>query len=194
MGNTLSKSSTGAMHSISSVSRRSALQKLGAMGAGAAILVAGQTAASAQDATPSTAGGALMTQDVSLDQAQAAIDAAMAKAAELGTKMNIAILDVGTNLKAFARMDGALLGSIDIALKKARTAALFQSPTATFGPLVQPGQPLYGAEISNGGLITFPGGVPLMGADGSVIGAIGVSGSSVEDDQAVAEAGAAAIK
>ena len=194
MDTTPSNTPTGAVHSTSSVSRRSALQRLGAMGTGAAILLAGHTAASAQDATPPTAGGALMTQDVSLNQAQAAIDAAFAKAKELDTKMNIVILDVGTNLKAFARMDGAWLGSIDIALKKARTAALFQSPTSTFGPLVQPGQPLYGAEVSNGGLITFAGGIPLMGKDGSVIGAIGVSGSSVEDDQAVAEAGAAAVE
>ena len=194
MDHTPSNSSTAATHLTSPVSRRSALQKLGAMGAGAAVLMAAQSAASAQDATPAASGGALMTQDVSLNQAQAAIAAAMAKATEQGTRMNIVILDAGTNLKAFARMDGAWLGSIDIAMKKARTAALFQSPSGTFGPLVQPGQPLYGAEISNGGLITFPGGIPLMAADGSFIGAIGVSGSSVEDDQAVAEAGAAAVK
>jgi uncharacterized protein GlcG (DUF336 family) len=194
MDHTPSNNSTAATHLTSPVSRRSALQKLGAMGAGAAVLMAAQSAASAQDATPAAASGALMTQDVSLNQAQAAIAAAIAKATEQGTRMNIVILDVGTNLKAFARMDGAWLGSIDIAMKKARTAALFQSPSGTFGPLVQPGQPLYGAEISNGGLVTFPGGIPLMAADGSFIGAIGVSGSSVEDDQAVAEAGAAAVK
>lgn len=188
-----SNRSAGANNLTTTVSRRSALQKLGAMGAGAAILVTGQPSASAQEATPSAVGGALMTQDVSLKQAQSAIDAALAKATELGTRMDIAIVDVGTNLKAFARMDEAWLGSIDIALKKARTAALFQMPTGDLGPLVQPGQPLYGAEISNEGLITFPGGLPLVGADGSIIGAIGVSGSSVEDDQAVAEAGAAAI-
>ena len=175
------------------LSRRSALQRLGALGVGAAGIAAVQRSAVAQEATPSPVGGALMTQDISLEQAQAAVDAALARATELGTKMDIAVVDGGTNLKAFARMDGAWLGSIDIALKKARTAALFQIATGDLGPLIQPGQPLYGAEISNEGLITFPGGLPLVSADGTIIGAIGVSGSSVEDDQAVAEAGVAAI-
>jgi uncharacterized protein GlcG (DUF336 family) len=174
------------------LSRRVALQRLGAVGAGAALLATVQGSA-AQEATPSAVGGALATQDISLEQAQAAVDAALAKAVEIDTKMDIAVVDVGTNLKAFVRMDGAWLGSIDIAMKKARTAALFQLPTGDLGPLVQPGQPLYGAEISNNGLITFPGGIPIPSADGTIIGAIGVSGSSVENDQAVAEAGVAAI-
>jgi uncharacterized protein GlcG (DUF336 family) len=182
------------MSPVTSVSRRGALQRLGVMGAGAAMLAAIPTTAAAQNATPAPTDGALATQDISLSQARAAVDAALAKADQIGTKMDIAVVDVGTNLKAFARMDGAWLGSIDIAIKKATTAALFQMPTANLGPLVQPGQPLYGAEISNNGLITFPGGVPLQTADGTIIGAIGVSGSTVEDDQAVAEAGAAAIE
>jgi len=175
------------------VTRRSALKALGALGVGAAGIAAVQRSAAAQEATPSPVGGALMTQDISLEQAQAAVDAALARATELGTKMDIAVVDAGTNLKAFARMDGAWLGSIDIALKKARTAALFQIATGDLGPLIQPGQPLYGAEISNEGLITFPGGLPLVSAEGTIIGAIGVSGSTVEDDQAVAEAGVAAV-
>ena len=107
--------------------------------------------------------------------------------------MDIAVVDAGANLNAFARMDGAWLGSIDIAIKKARTARLFNVPTGALGELSQPGGPLYQIEVSNGGLITFPGGVPLMSDDGSVIGAIGVSGSTVEDDHAVATAGAAAL-
>ena len=93
MDHTPSNSSTAATHLTSPVSRRSALQKLGAMGAGAAVLMAAQSGASAQDATPAASGGALMTQDVSLNQAQAAIAAAMAKATEQGTRMNIVILD-----------------------------------------------------------------------------------------------------
>lgn len=131
--------------------------------------------------------------DITLTQAQAAVEAATMKATEIGTKMDIAIVDAGANLKAFARMDGAWLGSIDIAMKKARTARYFDMPTGDIGGLSQPGGALYNIEHSNGGLITFPGGLPIRNAAGDVIGAIGVSGSTVEDDHAVAEAGVAAI-
>jgi uncharacterized protein GlcG (DUF336 family) len=91
-------------------------------------------------------------------------------------------------------MDGAWLGSIDIATTKARTARYFDLPTEELGKLSQPGGPLYGIEVSNGGLITFPGGLPLHAADGTVIGAVGVSGSTVENDHAVAAAAVAAIE
>jgi uncharacterized protein GlcG (DUF336 family) len=91
-------------------------------------------------------------------------------------------------------MDGAWIGSVDISFKKAKTAAWFLMDTAALSPLVQPGQPLFNIEHSNGGLITFPGGVAIKNAAGEVIGAIGVSGSSVENDHAVATAGAAAVK
>lgn len=129
-------------------------------------------------------------QDITLDQARAAVTAAIAKAEAIGTKMDIAIVDNGANLKAFARMDGAWLGSIDIAIKKAKTARFFDMATGEIGKLSQPGGPLYNIEHSNDGLITFPGGVPIKSDDGTIIGAIGVSGSTVEDDHAVAEAGA----
>ncbi len=142
---------------------------------------------------PTSASPALSTHDLSLDQAQAVVEAARAKAVEIDTKMDIAVVDAGCNLKAFARMDGAWLGSIDIAIKKARTARYFDMPTGEIGKLAQPGGPLFNIEHSNGGLISFPGGVPLHAADGSVIGAIGVSGSSVEADHEVATAGAKAI-
>lgn len=135
----------------------------------------------------------LQTLDISLEQAQAAVAAAADKARQIDTKMNIAVVDAGGNLKAFARLDGAWLGSIDIAIKKAKTARYFDMNTGVIGELSQPAGPLYNIEHSNGGLITFPGGVPLKAADGTVIGAIGVSGSSVENDHTVAEAGAAAI-
>ena len=135
---------------------------------------------------------AISTSDISADQAHAVVEAAAVKAAEIGTKMDIAVVDAGGNLKAFLRMDGAWLGSIDISMKKARTARWFDMPTGEIGKLSQPGGPLYNIEHSNGGLITFPGGLPLT-AGGTVIGAVGVSGSSVEDDHVVAEAGAAAI-
>ena len=130
--------------------------------------------------------------NVTLAEAETLIAAAKRKAAELNTKMDICVVDSGANLVAFARMDGAWIGSVDISIKKARTAAWFMMDTKALSPLVQPGESLYQIEQSNGGLITFPGGVALKnGAE--VIGAIGVSGSTVEDDHAVAEAGAAAL-
>ena len=136
----------------------------------------------------------IATQDISLEQAQAAVAAAQKKAAELKVKMNIAVVDAGANLKAFARIDGAWLGSIDISIKKAKTARFFNFNTGDVGKLSQPGGSLYQIEVSNGGLITFPGGVPIKLADGTIIGGIGVSGDSVENDHAVASAGAAAVK
>ena len=131
--------------------------------------------------------------DITLTQAQQAVDAALNKANEMGVKMDIAVVDVGANLKTFARMDGAWLGSIDIAQKKARTARWFDMPTGDIGGLSQPGGPLFNIEHSNNGLITFPGGLPLKNGADEVIGAIGVSGSTVEDDDAVAAAGAAVV-
>jgi len=130
--------------------------------------------------------------DLTLAQAKTITEAALAKAQQLGVKMNIAVVDAGANLKGFARMDGAWLGSIDISIRKARTSRFFDMPTGEIGKLSQPGGSLFGIEHSNGGLITFPGGVPIVGAAGEVIGAIGVSGSTVENDHAVAAAGAAA--
>ncbi len=129
---------------------------------------------------------------ITLAQAEKMIQAAQVKSAAIDTKMNIAVVDAGANLVAFARMDGAWLGSLDISIKKAKTARFFDMPTGAIGGLSQPGGPLFNIEHSNGGLITFPGGLPVTNAAGEVIGAIGVSGSSVENDHAVAEAGVAA--
>lgn len=134
-----------------------------------------------------------MAHDLTLEAAELIVGAAKKKAAEIGTKMDIAVVDAGGNLKAFVRMDGAWLGSIDIAQRKARTARWFDMDTGIIGTLSQPGGPLYGIEHSNGGLITFPGGVPLKTTQGEVVGAIGVSGSTVENDHTVAAAGAAAL-
>jgi uncharacterized protein GlcG (DUF336 family) len=131
--------------------------------------------------------------DISTEQAQAVVAAAAKKSTEIGTKMNIAVVDAGGNLKAFVRQDGAWLGSIDISIKKAKTARYFDMPTGEIGKLSQPGGSLYNIEHSNNGLITFPGGIPLKSADGTVIGAVGVSGSSVENDHTVATAGTTAI-
>ena len=132
--------------------------------------------------------------DITLEQARAAVAAALTKAEQIGTKMNIAVVDAGANLKAFARMDGAWLGSIDIAIRKARTARFFDMNTGQIGELSQPGGSLFGIEHCNGGLISFPGGIPLPNKAGTVVGGIGVSGSVVENDHPVAEAGAAAVK
>ncbi len=131
--------------------------------------------------------------DITLTQAQSAVDAAIKKARELNLRQDIAVVDAGANLKAFVRMDDAWLGSIDIAIKKAKTARFFDMGSGDLGPMAQPGQPLYGIAHSNGGLITFPGGVPLKNGQGEIIGAIGASGSTVDNDQAVAEAGAQAV-
>jgi uncharacterized protein GlcG (DUF336 family) len=126
---------------------------------------------------------------VTLRCAQSIVHAARLKADELGVPMNIAVVDEGNNLVAFARMDGAWLGSIDIAKNKAYTARSFDMETGALAPLAQPGGPLYGIEASNDGqLIVFAGGIPLK-ARGRVVGAIGVSGGTIEQDQEVAEAG-----
>ena len=129
---------------------------------------------------------------MTLDTARAVVDAARRRAEEIGVPMNIAVVDEGNNLTAFARMDGAWLGSIDIAQNKAYTSRAFDMSTKDLAPLCQPEQPLFGIHASNQGrLIVFAGGIPLRD-NGAVIGAIGVSGGSVEQDHDVAEAGAAA--
>jgi len=131
--------------------------------------------------------------NITLEQAEKMITTAKAKAVEIDTKMNIAVVDAGANLVAFARMDGAWLGSVDIAIKKAKTARFFDMNTGSIGEISQPGGSLFNIEHSNNGLITFPGGVPIKNAQNEIIGAIGVSGSTVENDHTVAEAGALAL-
>lgn len=126
---------------------------------------------------------------ITLEKAEQMIAAAKKKATELETKMNIAIVDGGANLVAFARMDDAWLGSVDIAIKKAKTARYFDMNTGDIGQISQPGGTLFNIEHSNDGLISFPGGIPVKDSNGDIIGAIGVSGSTVENDHKVAEAG-----
>ena len=132
--------------------------------------------------------------NITLEQSETAIQAAKAKAKEIDTLMNIAVVDAGANLIAFAHMDGAWLGSIDISQRKARTARYFNMDSGEIGKLSQPGGPLYNIEHSNGGLITFPGGICIKDSNGEIIGAIGVSGSTVENDHLVAQSGAEAVK
>ena len=130
---------------------------------------------------------------VNLENAEKVLEAARKKSVELKTKMCIAVVDSGANLKAFVRMDDAWVGSIDIAIKKAKTACFFGMATGDLGQLSQPAKPLYGIEHSNDGLITFPGGLPIVDEDSVLVGAIGVSGSSVENDHEVAAAGVAVL-
>jgi uncharacterized protein GlcG (DUF336 family) len=130
---------------------------------------------------------------VTFEQAEKAMEAAIRESKKIGTQMCIAVVDSGADLKAFVRMDDAWVGSVDIAIKKAKTACFFGMNTGQIGELSQPGGPLYGIEHSNNGLITFPGGVPIVDENGVLIGAIGVSGSSVENDHQVAKAGVEVI-
>ncbi len=128
--------------------------------------------------------------EITLEQARTAVTAAIDRAKQVGVKVNVAIVDTGANLKAFARMDGSYLGSGDIAIKKARTAKFFDLPTGQIGQLSQPGGPFYQIELTNGGLVSFPGGLPIKNTAGEVIGAIGVSGGAPDQDEAIAQAGA----
>ena len=126
-------------------------------------------------------------------QAQAMLAAAQDRAAAIGVPVNVAVLDAGAHLKAFVRMDGAVLGSIDVAMKKARTAVLFNCTSDAVWEYCKPGAPAHGLELSNGGLAPFAGGLPLKGPDGETVGAVGVSGGAVPQDLDVAQAAVAAF-
>ena len=127
-------------------------------------------------------------------RADAAIAAAHQAAHEIGVPMNVALLDTGAHLKAFHRMDGALLGSIDIAIGKARTAVLFGMNSEAVGEFAKPGGTSPGLELTNGTLVIFAGGIPIRDEYGELIGAVGVSGGSVAQDFQVAQAAAAAAQ
>lgn len=133
-----------------------------------------------------------MPASLTLEEAEAVLAAAKAKAAEIGQPMNIAVTDDGGHLVAFARMDGAIKASIDISTRKAKTAIMLNLPTAALSEITQPGAELYGLELTSGGLVTFGGGIPLT-RRGETVGAIGVSAGSVAQDVEVAEAGVAAL-
>lgn len=131
---------------------------------------------------------------LSSHQAHTVIDGAESKAREIGLPVVIAVLDAGAHLKAFRRMDGAVLASIDIAVRKAATAVLFQANSEDLWEYCKPSAPAPGLELSNGGLAPFGGGIPLRGSDGQVIGALGVSGGSVAQDTDIAKAAFAAFQ
>ena len=126
---------------------------------------------------------------ITIEEARTVISAAEQKAQEIGQPMNIAVVDAGRNLKAFARMEDAWLASITISIDKAFTSASFKMSTRDLVDLTQPGQPLFGLNTTNEGrIVIFAGGIPLE-RNGEVVGAIGVSGGTVDQDQEVAEAG-----
>ncbi len=133
------------------------------------------------------------TATVTLEEARTIIAAATKKAQEIGQPMCIAVADAGGNLLAFERMPNAWIGSIDIAQKKAFTSRAFDITTKDLAANAQSGDQFFGIHASNSGkIMIFAGGLPLK-QDGTVIGAIGVSGGSGEQDHTVAEAGAAAL-
>ena len=125
--------------------------------------------------------------------AQSLIATATAEAAKGGFAVCVTILDAATHLVAFHRMDGANIGPIEVSQKKARTAALFQTDSLQLGQAAQPGGAIYTLENTNGGLISFGGGVVLRDRAGTVIGAIGVAGATVEADEEIAQAAAASL-
>jgi uncharacterized protein GlcG (DUF336 family) len=130
---------------------------------------------------------------VSLDDARKVISAGEAKALEIGSPSNIAVVDAGGNLVSHIRMDGAWLGSIDISINKAFTARAFNIPTKDLAANSQSGGPFFGIHVSNGGrVMIFAGGMPLKRGD-KIVGAVGVSGGNGDQDQSVAEAAAAAL-
>ncbi|MBZ9751165.1 heme-binding protein [Deinococcus sp. HMF7604] len=130
---------------------------------------------------------------LTLADARQVIAAAEQKAEEIGQPMNVAVVDSGGNLVAHVRMDKAWIGSIDISINKAFTARAFDISTKDLAAESQSGGQFFGIHASNGGrVMIFAGGVPLK-RDGEVVGAIGVSGGTGEQDQTVAEAGAAAF-
>jgi len=130
---------------------------------------------------------------LTLDDAKLMLSAAEAKASSLGIAYNIAVVDAGGHLIAFVRQDDALIGSIDLAINKARTARIFDKPTTLFAELAQPGEPLYGIQQTNQGrVVIFGGGVPVL-VDGAIVGAVGASAGTVEQDIAVVEAALTAL-
>lgn len=134
-----------------------------------------------------------MSNSLTLSDAQSVIAAAQSHAERVGQPVNIAVVDAGGNLVAHIRQDGAWIGSIDISINKAWTARAFDIETKDLGENAQPGTQFFGIQVTNRGKVAiFAGGVPLR-RSGTIIGGVGVSGGSGEQDQEIAAAGAAAL-
>ncbi len=130
-----------------------------------------------------------MRSEIDVEDALAIIDAAREHAARLGVLVSIAVVDAGGSLKAFLRMDGAELAGPTLATDKAYTALAHRTPTHELAKLAAPGGPLFGLHACAGGrYVIFGGGIPIV-AYGDVVGAVGVSGASVDEDVACASAG-----
>jgi len=130
---------------------------------------------------------------LTLEEAKRMLSAAEAKAVTLGIAYNLAVVDAGGHLLAFLRQDGALIGSIELAIDKAKTARIFDKSTAELAQLAQSGKPLFGIQQTNAGeVVIFGGGIPVI-VDGNIVGAVGMSAGTVEQDIAVAEAAIAAL-
>lgn len=135
----------------------------------------------------------IQQESVSLDDARRVLAAGEKRASEIGSPSNIAVVDVGGNLVAHIRMDGAWLGSVDIAINKAFTARAFDISTKALSENAQPGSQFYGIQGSNHGrVMVFAGGIPLQ-RNGTIVGAVGVSGGDGQQDQTVAEVAAKAL-
>ena len=131
-----------------------------------------------------------MPRNITLQQAEKIIEACKAEAVSVGQPMNIAVVDDGGNLVAFAAMDDTKLIGENISQRKALTSVLFQMDTKDLVPLTQPGAPIYGIEATTGGnLVIFGGGVLLRTPDGAIAGGVGVSAGTVDEDHQVAQAG-----
>lgn len=126
--------------------------------------------------------------EITLAQTEEVLRRAKAKAREIGVPVNIAIMDTGGHLKSLQRMDDALIGSLDIAIKKAKTAMLFRMPSEQVGEFLKPSAAAYGLENTNGGLVGFAGGLPIR-QNGEIIGYIGVSGGAIPQDAIIAAEG-----
>jgi uncharacterized protein GlcG (DUF336 family) len=134
---------------------------------------------------------ATVLETVTAEEARRVIEAAAAKATEIGQPMDIAVVDAGGHLKAQVRMDGAKIGSITVSINKAYSAVVFQCETRELQARTRPDGPTFGLNDAHGGRVAvFPGGIPLV-RDGKILGAIGISSGTVEQDQEVAEAGVA---
>jgi uncharacterized protein GlcG (DUF336 family) len=126
--------------------------------------------------------------DITLNQSEQVLSLAKAKAHEIGIPVNIVIMDTGGHIKALERMDEAFIGSMDIAVQKAKTAMLFRMNSEQVGEFLKPEAAAYGLENTNGGLLGFAGGMPIK-LEGAIIGYIGVSGGAVPQDFSIATAG-----
>ncbi len=170
-------------------------RRLMTVGAGSAALAGvalGSNLAAAQDATPTASGGTVATLALTADGAMSVVHAAMAKAAELGAPTVVVVVDAAGMMKTMARMDGTPLSSLDLATDKAFTAASFHGPTEQLGPALSADPVAMASLLKAPGVTLLPGGVPLMAGD-VLVGAVGCSGGTPDQDVECANAGAAAL-